>query len=473
MLKRLRIKNFRSIQNTEMSFAPSGLTVLIGANGSGKSNIIRSLDFVGTVARDGLAAALNTQRTREALLPKALSRRELRDAQTILEYEFEFPNPTWYPNNEPPLSVRHRLALGPSAGVHMARLATESLQFGNPLVAQYYFDKEQRRRSPELPPAFRESSFALVRTDVGSITFRATPSIDEFPELFLGWLGLQFLATAPRDESTPSIEMQLQQLLARLDESGRPTTNATAESPTEVSRFRDSFLTSKYGGALSLCSEATAFRENIAAIKRYDLQLVELRREQDVRTDDTMTSDGGGLPSAMRQLRANDDKSSWQRLTSTLHAIAPHIVNASVSKLRNGKEFVKFLEERLDRPVESWESSDGTLRALAILLALEDPSAGVILIEEPEIGLHPWAVRILISHMRAVVSERNLQVVLTTHSPHVLESVEPDEVVLVTRDESGTVIRSLREAAPLAKLEMGEVGRLWVSGLLGAVPGAE
>jgi len=101
MLKRIRIRNFRSIIDTEVKFADSGLTVLIGANGSGKSNFIRALDFLGMVARDGLDPALYSQRSRDALIPKALSPQSVPEASTTFAYEFEVGRPEWYPSSAP------------------------------------------------------------------------------------------------------------------------------------------------------------------------------------------------------------------------------------------------------------------------------------------------------------------------------------------------------------------------------------
>jgi predicted ATPase len=138
----------------------------------------------------------------------------------------------------------------------------------------------------------------------------------------------------------------------------------------------------------------------------------------------------------------------------------------------SGEEYVQFFERASGRPVESWNSSDGTLRALAILLALETaPETATLLIEEPEQGLHPWAIGTLVDHMRRVIAERNLQVVLTTHSQQVLDAVDPAEVLVATRTAgSGTQFKTIEATIGFHSIERGEVGRIWVSGALGGVP---
>ncbi|MGB0388766.1 MAG: AAA family ATPase, partial [Ardenticatenaceae bacterium] len=125
--------------------------------------------------------------------------------------------------------------------------------------------------------------------------------------------------------------------------------------------------------------------------------------------------------------------------------------------------------------IDSWELSGGTARALGILLALEThPEDGTLLIEEPEQSLHPWAIRAVMEHIREVACERNIQVILTTHSPMVLERVYPEEVRIVERSEQkGTIFKTIKEILPYSDIAMGEVGELWVHGLLGGVPSYE
>jgi len=221
---------------------------------------------------------------------------------------------------------------------------------------------------------------------------------------------------------------------------------------------------------VGLAEQFRVFRTLTSQIKAYDLLLSQLRHEQDVSDSRLLSSAGLNMPSVIRYLQPNE--ASWNRILTTLGAIAPHVKSMRPSTLRTGKEFVEFVETTARRPVESWESSDGTLRALAILLALETHrDFSTILIEEPEQNLHPWAIRAIVEHIREVIVERNVQVILTTHSPHVLEKLYPEEVLVTSRtDEGGTEFQTLEEILPHSRIVMGEVAELWVKGLLGGVP---
>jgi len=239
-------------------------------------------------------------------------------------------------------------------------------------------------------------------------------------------------------------------------------------------RYRHTSLLDPFVQApIDFSQQATRFRHLLVTMQRYDFMLNELRQEQQASNSFSIEYDGKHLPSALRAVLDQRSMSkSRTRILETMSEIAPHISTMSVSSLQSGKEYVAFLEATLGRPVESWESSDGTLRALAILVALEThPSNSTIIIEEPERDLHPWAVRSLMKHIREVMDTRRLQVILTTHSPQVLEEVSPTEVIVASRTpEHGTKLTNLKHIVPHGNIDMGEIGRMWVKGLLGGVP---
>jgi hypothetical protein len=336
-------------------------------------------------------------------------------------------------------------------------------RFTYPLLVQHYEKIAKPSSAQETPPdVFFNSWVEFDRASPLEPEIRTEPNFFAYRSGFLQWLGLSFLEEAFANDSPEIVHRTLRNFIKQMPGVGDGGSTSV-----------ESWLKLGSVNPLIFCTEANTFRQEISAIKRYDFQLLELRREQDSRAGVDLSVEGRGLPSLIRRMRASSDEQvHWERVAGTLRSIAPHIVDASVSKLKSGKEFIEFLETKSGRPVESWESSDGTLRALAILIAIEThPQNGAILIEEPEQGLHPWAIRTLVSHIRDVIEERKIQVIMTTHSQQLLDGVEPGEVVVATRDEeTGTSFRGLTEVLPNGDIEMGEVGRLWVQGLLGAVP---
>jgi predicted ATP-dependent endonuclease of OLD family len=108
------------------------------------------------------------------------------------------------------------------------------------------------------------------------------------------------------------------------------------------------------------------------------------------------------------------------------------------------------------------------------LIALEvHPLGGTILIEEPELGLHPWAVEYLMEHIQALIERRKIQVIMTTHSTQVLNSVSTEQVIVAQRTPTkGTKLVPLEDIVDAASVGRGDIGRMWEKGMLGGVPDA-
>lgn len=119
--------------------------------------------------------------------------------------------------------------------------------------------------------------------------------------------------------------------------------------------------------------------------------------------------------------------------------------------------------------------SDGTLRFIAIATLLLQPRLlrpSVILIDEPELGLHPYAITLLASLVRQATVDFT-QVIVSTQSPILLDHFEPHEVLVAEREGSGTTLRRL-EPEPLESwLEDYSLGQLWEKNELGGRPTAE
>lgn len=133
----------------------------------------------------------------------------------------------------------------------------------------------------------------------------------------------------------------------------------------------------------------------------------------------------------------------------------------------------RWLDQGTPPTVDARGMSDGTLRFLAILTALlTRPKSSLLVIEEVDNGLHPSRARLLLDMLKAVGTQRGVDVLVTTHNPALLDAMGTEMVPFITvanRDSSTghSVLTLLEDIAQLPKLlAQGPIGQLSSQGLI-------
>ena len=127
-----------------------------------------------------------------------------------------------------------------------------------------------------------------------------------------------------------------------------------------------------------------------------------------------------------------------------------------------------YLElEKEGQLVPASQASDGTLLVLAYLSILYLPKPPrLLLVEEPENGIHPKRLRDILEILRSLVHEQShTQVLLTTHSPYGLDLFKPEEVTLCTKLDTGEIKTTRLSDSPavLQQLDVFTLGEIWTS----------
>ena len=154
--------------------------------------------------------------------------------------------------------------------------------------------------------------------------------------------------------------------------------------------------------------------------------------------------------------------------------IVPGIEKIQIKQQRlDGRIALLFKEDWIEEPFPAHLISDGTMYALCLLVAVLDaPSGcGMTLIEEPERGLHPKAIRELIDLMRQQASPEN-PIWLTTHSESVVRALKLSELVLVDKIDGRTTMKQA-DARNISQEDLAPLGldEAWLSNLLdGGLP---
>lgn len=176
-----------------------------------------------------------------------------------------------------------------------------------------------------------------------------------------------------------------------------------------------------------------------------------------------LEEDFSNLPARLSALQR--DSRFKQRLKDALGEVAPGYSDFSLV-LEGGRLQLYVTEDGYTVPAH--RLSDGTLRYLCLLTILLAPgSATVVVIEEPELGLHPDMMPILRDAL--VEASARVQVVVTTHSFVLVDAMthHADAVVICEKDGRSTRMHRLTQPEVDAWLESGSLGHLWISGRFG------
>lgn len=179
---------------------------------------------------------------------------------------------------------------------------------------------------------------------------------------------------------------------------------------------------------------------------------------------------GGNLPALVDWLKQSYGD-LWEIVMLGMRDMVPGLEDISVQYLHTKALGLFFHEQGIGRPWIADDVSDGTIQVLAMLVASVDPRTSLLIVEEPENSVHPWIVRNVVRRFRKVSEQKN--VIITTHSPILLDQMEPSEVWVVSRPKNETSLTPVTELDAQLEIDWRE-GRYGLSSLLdsGLVPRA-
>jgi len=198
----------------------------------------------------------------------------------------------------------------------------------------------------------------------------------------------------------------------------------------------------------------------------YSIYPNELRRPQKYNASKPMAKHGDNWVSILK----DQPEATWKPdLVAALNKLTGDIGDIEIKRAA-GYLVVRF-RRTIDKKLttagkwfEAYQESDGTLRVAGIITALlQEPPVPVIAIEEPELTVHPGAIPLVADFL--IQASRRSQVLVTTHSPELLDCVDASAVRVVSRSpEPGTMVSPMSatqgEAVRCGLLSLGEVLRL-------------
>lgn len=196
-----------------------------------------------------------------------------------------------------------------------------------------------------------------------------------------------------------------------------------------------------------------------------------MRRPQSLRDWRELKPDAGNVAAFLYRLKKTD-KDRYSQIRYHVRLIAPYFDDFFLEPEQSGPNELIRLEWRQkgnSTPFQPYQFSDGTIRFICLAAALLQPNPpATIVIDEPELGLHPFALGVLASMLRQA-SDRS-QIIVSTQSAPLLDAFEPEEVIVVDRANGSSRFRRL-EPGPLEHwLQEYSLGQLWQKNVLEGSP---
>ncbi len=385
MLKRIKIQGYKSLVDVETELQP--LTVLFGPNAAGKSNFLDALQLLSRIA--------TSTNLRDAFAPPYRG--------TILE------SFTFGPKGIQGLLEQERASFSLEIDVELSQRSIEAT------LNRFQMSNKKKNTSPG-------SATVIPVTDITSTKF-----VKYFVEIE---------AKPPKS----GVARAIQQTITALDASGR----ATYQFSDVGQRVSESGLLSD-PAFLGYHPHAAALREELTSWFFFYLEPRERMRQptavKEVRHIGLMGENVAPFLNTLRVL----DEPQFKALEKALHLLIPEITGIDVEVNNRGEVEVRLMQEKM--PLPASVLSEGTWRILGLLAlggAKEPPS--LLGFEEPENGIHPQRLD-LIASLLTNLTYNDTQVIVTTHSPTLLDALPQESLYLVRQQEGKTSID------PLARFE--------------------
>ena len=176
-----------------------------------------------------------------------------------------------------------------------------------------------------------------------------------------------------------------------------------------------------------------------------------------------LRADGSNFASVLYLLREKYED-SYRFLRNTVRLVAPFFDDFVLEPLALNEDTIRLEWKHVgtDAYFDVSSLSDGTLRFIALATLLQQPEElrpSVILLDEPELGLHPYAITMLASMVKT--ASVDTQVILATQSPILLDYFEPEDVLVANRVDGATDFTRLDSDDLALWLEDYSIGELW------------
>jgi len=197
----------------------------------------------------------------------------------------------------------------------------------------------------------------------------------------------------------------------------------------------------------------------------------EVRQSCYLGDDRWLMSDAGNLAALLLRFRTENDGAAYQRIVGTIRLIAPFFDDFDLEPDASNRVILNWREKGSDRVFGPHQFSDGTLRAICLttlLLQPEDELPKLIVVDEPELGLHPYALNVVAALFSK--ASHHTQILISTQSSSFLDNFDPEDVIAVNREGKESQFKRLNPLELEAWLDEYSLGEVWEKNVIGGGP---
>lgn len=196
-----------------------------------------------------------------------------------------------------------------------------------------------------------------------------------------------------------------------------------------------------------------------------------MRRYETIDDRDYLRFDASNIAPYLFYLK-EDEPNEYQQIIETVRLVAPFFDDFIWRPTT--KETIRLLwrQKGSDYPLNPYHLSDGTIRFICLTTALLQPNRpSTIIIDEPELGLHPYAIGILAELIHS--ASQKTQLIISTQSPTLVDYFNAEEVIVVERQKGASKFRRLKSDELAVWLEDYSLGDLWRKNIVTGGPSHE
>ena len=215
--------------------------------------------------------------------------------------------------------------------------------------------------------------------------------------------------------------------------------------------------------------------ESISSWKIYHFhdrsETAAMRHAEIVQDNKTLRFDASNIAPFLRRLKKRDEE-TYQEILQSCKLVIPYLDDFLLDVESFGlkkKVALSWRAKGSDYPMQPYHFSDGSIRFICLATALlqPDPPSSLI-IDEPELGLHPAAISILAELIQN--ASKRTQLIVATQSPALIDNFSVEDVVVVNRKNGASTFERLNEEDYRAWLESYSVGELWSKNVISGGP---